>query len=145
MWPFYVCYPFCHDDENKSSLCSHSPQPTAHKSTWTQYYLVVVILYSNKLHFYITSSSIIITLGNIMNEPNATLYVSNIDWKIKKPILKRALHTLFSRHGKVCKKRWVHGGTDDSHVKMNDTSWWMYHIFGFFIFGYYYLLFLFIQ
>mmetsp|Transcript_8210 Transcript_8210/g.10436 ORF Transcript_8210/g.10436 Transcript_8210/m.10436 type:complete len:251 (+) Transcript_8210:60-812(+) len=36
-----------------------------------------------------------------VNEPNATLYVSNIDWKIKKPILKRALHTLFSRHGKV--------------------------------------------
>jgi hypothetical protein len=36
-----------------------------------------------------------------MNEPNATLYVSNIDWKIKKPILLRALHTLFSRHGKV--------------------------------------------
>jgi hypothetical protein len=36
-----------------------------------------------------------------MNQPNATLYVSNIDWKIKKPILKRALHTLFSRHGKV--------------------------------------------
>lgn len=36
-----------------------------------------------------------------MNEPNATLYVSNIDWKIKKPILRRALHTLFSRHGKI--------------------------------------------
>ena len=36
-----------------------------------------------------------------MNEPNATIYVSNIDWKIKKPILRRALHTLFSRHGKV--------------------------------------------
>mmetsp|Transcript_11200 Transcript_11200/g.14130 ORF Transcript_11200/g.14130 Transcript_11200/m.14130 type:complete len:249 (+) Transcript_11200:127-873(+) len=36
-----------------------------------------------------------------INEPNATLYVSNIDWKIKKPILRRALHTLFSRHGKI--------------------------------------------
>jgi hypothetical protein len=42
------------------------------------------------------------TMENKMNEPNATLYVSNIDWKIKKPILRRALHTLFSRHGKVC-------------------------------------------
>jgi len=36
-----------------------------------------------------------------MNEPNPTLYVANIDWKIKKPILRRALHTLFNRHGKV--------------------------------------------
>lgn len=36
-----------------------------------------------------------------MNEPNQTLYVSNIDWKIKKPVLRRALHTLFNRHGKI--------------------------------------------
>jgi U2 small nuclear ribonucleoprotein B'' len=36
-----------------------------------------------------------------MNEPNQTLYVANIDWKIKKPILRRALHTLFNRHGKI--------------------------------------------
>eukprot|EP00568_Trieres_chinensis_P006001 CAMPEP_0183300450 /NCGR_PEP_ID=MMETSP0160_2-20130417/6880_1 /TAXON_ID=2839 ORGANISM="Odontella Sinensis, Strain Grunow 1884" /NCGR_SAMPLE_ID=MMETSP0160_2 /ASSEMBLY_ACC=CAM_ASM_000250 /LENGTH=144 /DNA_ID=CAMNT_0025462875 /DNA_START=35 /DNA_END=466 /DNA_ORIENTATION=+ len=34
-------------------------------------------------------------------EPNATLYVSNIDWKIKKPVLRRSLHTLFNRHGKI--------------------------------------------
>merc|ERR1719460_1308119 len=34
-------------------------------------------------------------------EPKATLYVSNIDWKIKKKNLKRALHTLFCRHGKI--------------------------------------------
>mmetsp|Transcript_8985 Transcript_8985/g.19108 ORF Transcript_8985/g.19108 Transcript_8985/m.19108 type:complete len:291 (-) Transcript_8985:193-1065(-) len=33
--------------------------------------------------------------------PNPTLYVSNIDWSIKKPLLKRALLALFSRHGKV--------------------------------------------
>ncbi|CAJ1969941.1 unnamed protein product [Cylindrotheca closterium] len=33
--------------------------------------------------------------------PNNTLYVSNIDWKIKKALLRRALHTLFTRHGKV--------------------------------------------
>ena len=34
-------------------------------------------------------------------QPNATLYVKNIDWKIKKPLLRRALYSLFSRHGKV--------------------------------------------
>ncbi|KAL9181518.1 hypothetical protein ACHAXT_010323 [Thalassiosira profunda] len=33
--------------------------------------------------------------------PNPTLYLSNIDWSIKKPLLKRALLALFSRHGKV--------------------------------------------
>ena len=36
-----------------------------------------------------------------MNQPNATLYIKNIDWKIKKGLLKRALYTIFSRHGKV--------------------------------------------
>ncbi|CAB9504403.1 U2 small nuclear ribonucleoprotein B [Seminavis robusta] len=34
-------------------------------------------------------------------QPNATLYVKNIDWKIKKPLLRRALYSLFTRHGKV--------------------------------------------
>jgi U2 small nuclear ribonucleoprotein B'' len=34
-------------------------------------------------------------------QPNATLYVKNIDWKIKKTLLRRALYSLFSRHGKV--------------------------------------------
>ncbi|KAL7549097.1 hypothetical protein ACHAWF_012370 [Thalassiosira exigua] len=33
--------------------------------------------------------------------PNPTLYLSNIDWSIKKPLLKRSLLALFSRHGKV--------------------------------------------
>jgi len=37
----------------------------------------------------------------MMNQPNATLYVKNIDWKIKKGLLRRALYSLFSRHGKV--------------------------------------------
>ena len=36
-----------------------------------------------------------------MNEPNQTLYVANIDWKVKKQVLKRSLHILFSRHGKI--------------------------------------------
>lgn len=34
-------------------------------------------------------------------QPNATLYVKNIDWKIKKALLRRALYSLFTRHGKV--------------------------------------------
>jgi len=33
--------------------------------------------------------------------PVSTLYCSNIDWKIKKQVLRRSLHALFSRHGKV--------------------------------------------
>jgi RNA recognition motif. (a.k.a. RRM, RBD, or RNP domain) len=37
----------------------------------------------------------------MMNQPNATLYIKNIDWKVKKHLLRRALYTLFSRHGKV--------------------------------------------
>ena len=36
-----------------------------------------------------------------MLQPNKTLYVKNIDWKIKKPLLRRALYSLFSRHGKI--------------------------------------------
>jgi len=32
---------------------------------------------------------------------NPTLYLSNIDWSIKKALLKRSLLALFSRHGKV--------------------------------------------
>lgn len=36
-----------------------------------------------------------------MIEPNQTLYVKNIDWKVKKGLLRRALYSLFSRHGKV--------------------------------------------
>ena len=34
-------------------------------------------------------------------QPNNTVYASNIDWSIKKPLLRRALYTLFSRYGKV--------------------------------------------
>lgn len=37
----------------------------------------------------------------MLQQPNATLYLKNIDWKIKKPLLKRALYFLFSRYGKV--------------------------------------------
>jgi len=37
----------------------------------------------------------------MMNQPNQTLYLKNIDWKIKKSLLKRALYSLFTRHGKV--------------------------------------------
>jgi U2 small nuclear ribonucleoprotein B'' len=34
-------------------------------------------------------------------QPNATLYIKNLDWKIKKLLLRRALYSLFSRHGKL--------------------------------------------
>jgi len=37
----------------------------------------------------------------ILNPPQASLYISNIDWSIKKPQLKRSLYSLFSRHGRV--------------------------------------------
>ena len=36
-----------------------------------------------------------------MLQPNATLYIKNIDWKVKKALLRRALYSLFTRHGKV--------------------------------------------
>jgi U2 small nuclear ribonucleoprotein B'' len=36
-----------------------------------------------------------------MEQPNATLYIKNLDWKIKKGLLRRALYALFTRHGKV--------------------------------------------
>jgi RNA recognition motif-containing protein len=36
-----------------------------------------------------------------MLQPSATLYLKNIDWKIKKPLLQRALYSLLTRHGKV--------------------------------------------
>lgn len=38
---------------------------------------------------------------SLVNQPNQTLYLKNIDWKVKKPLLKRALYSLFTRHGKV--------------------------------------------
>jgi len=37
----------------------------------------------------------------VIFQPNATLYVSNVDWSIKKNILRRSLLALFGRHGKV--------------------------------------------
>jgi U2 small nuclear ribonucleoprotein B'' len=44
-------------------------------------------------------------LSRIQPQPsfpaNPTIYLSNIDWSIKKPLLKRALYSLFTRHGKV--------------------------------------------
>lgn len=36
-----------------------------------------------------------------IQQPNPTLYIKNIDWKIKKGLLRRALYSLFTRHGKV--------------------------------------------
>jgi U2 small nuclear ribonucleoprotein B'' len=35
-----------------------------------------------------------------MITPNPTLYIKNIDWKIRRPVLQRALYALATRHGK---------------------------------------------
>ena len=43
--------------------------------------------------------------GGALETPVSTLYCSNIDWKIKKQVLRRSLHALFSRHGKVRRLR----------------------------------------
>lgn len=40
-------------------------------------------------------------MASVISQPNNTLYVSNIDWKVKKPLLRRALYSLMTRHGKV--------------------------------------------
>mmetsp|Transcript_153 Transcript_153/g.318 ORF Transcript_153/g.318 Transcript_153/m.318 type:complete len:233 (-) Transcript_153:464-1162(-) len=40
-------------------------------------------------------------MTSVIAQPNNTLYVSNIDWKVKKPLLRRALYSLMTRHGKV--------------------------------------------
>eukprot|EP00934_Nitzschia_sp_Nitz4_P008228 Nitzschia sp. Nitz4//scaffold29_size155292//102756//103598//NITZ4_002673-RA/size155292-augustus-gene-0.210-mRNA-1//1//CDS//3329546493//8218//frame0 len=40
-------------------------------------------------------------MTSVISTPNNTLYVANIDWKVKKPLLRRALYSLFTRHGKV--------------------------------------------
>jgi U2 small nuclear ribonucleoprotein B'' len=36
-----------------------------------------------------------------LNPPQATLYVTNVDWTLTKAQIRRSLFTLFSRHGKV--------------------------------------------
>lgn len=40
-------------------------------------------------------------MASVISQPNNTLYVANVDWKVKKPLLRRALYTLMTRHGKV--------------------------------------------
>jgi RNA recognition motif-containing protein len=40
-------------------------------------------------------------MASVISQPNNTLYISNIDWKIKKPLLRRSLFSLMTRHGKV--------------------------------------------
>lgn len=40
-------------------------------------------------------------MTSVIAQPNNTLYVSNVDWKVKKPLLRRALYSLMTRHGKV--------------------------------------------
>ncbi|ACI65366.1 predicted protein [Phaeodactylum tricornutum CCAP 1055/1] len=40
-------------------------------------------------------------MASAILQPNNTLYVKNLDWKVKKNLLKRALYALFTRYGKV--------------------------------------------
>jgi len=40
-------------------------------------------------------------MASVISQPNNTLYIANVDWKVKKPLLRRALYTLMTRHGKV--------------------------------------------
>lgn len=37
----------------------------------------------------------------MIQQPNPTVYIKNIDWKIKRSLLRRALYALFTRFGKV--------------------------------------------
>jgi U2 small nuclear ribonucleoprotein B'' len=58
--------------------------------------------------------------------PNATLYLSNIDWSIKKPLLKRSLVALFSRHGKVIEVICLRGdsvGKDKKAKCLRGQAW----------------------
>ena len=55
--------------------------------------------------------------------PNPTLYLSNIDWSIKKPLLKRALYTLFTRHGKVLDVIVLRGSSASSGKPLRGQAW----------------------
>lgn len=58
--------------------------------------------------------------------PNPTLYLSNIDWSIKKPLLKRALYTLFTRHGKVLDVIVLRGSSASSGKPLRGQAWVIY-------------------
>jgi RNA recognition motif-containing protein len=40
-------------------------------------------------------------MTDIISEPNQTIYINNINEKIKKNVLKKLLYMLFSQYGKV--------------------------------------------
>jgi U2 small nuclear ribonucleoprotein B'' len=56
--------------------------------------------------------------------PNPTVYVKNLDWKLKKQVLKRALYTLGSRYGKVLDIVALRNDTcrGQAFLIMNDTA-----------------------
>jgi U2 small nuclear ribonucleoprotein B'' len=72
---------------SKDRLQSQHPRTTKNGNTAPPVLRLVVI--------------VVVCHSAMMNQPNATLYIKNIDWKVKKNLLRRALYTLFSRHGKV--------------------------------------------
>lgn len=55
--------------------------------------------------------------------PNPTLYLSNIDWSIKKALLKRSLLALFSRHGKVIEVICLRGDTGGGRKPLRGQAW----------------------
>jgi U2 small nuclear ribonucleoprotein B'' len=62
------------------------------------------------------------TSGGIV--PNPTVYIKNLDWKLKKQVLKRALYTLGSRYGKVLDIVALRNDTcrGQAFLIMNDTA-----------------------
>lgn len=66
-------------------------------------------------------------LSKIKQQPNypanPTLYLSNIDWSIKKPLLKRSLLALFSRHGKVIDVICLRGETAGGRKPLRGQAW----------------------
>lgn len=56
------------------------------------------------------------------NTANPTLYISNISWSVKKPLLKRALYSLFTRHGKVLDVI-VLRGPSKSNTPLRGQAW----------------------
>ena len=94
------CAVSCDCDSDCESLCEIEkwfacPSSGAHDDLRDQREVVTIVQQKTAPSF--GQNYIII----MMNQPNQTLYIKNIDWKIKKPLLKRALYSLFTRHGKV--------------------------------------------
>lgn len=58
-------------------------------------------LFNKKKTYSMTQSQSSAPSAIAVPSPNPTLYIANIDWSIKKKLLRKSLYYLFSRHGKV--------------------------------------------